>query len=677
MNRTFVLWVGLACGLTGCAGSKAEQSQVRSQIGEDPAADRDAFATVGMKTMPDNIEPVTVSGVGLVYRLQPGTGSSAPQGTWRQMLENNLKKQGFTNLKELLEDPARTTSLVLVSAQIPPGTRKGDPIDIKITVPEECKTTSLKGGVLYACDLVDFDTTGNLKSIAQQGRPSGPSGQLLLGNVWVKAEGPIVAGTNSSPAKRDAAERKDAGSDLDAPSLRAGRIWNGGRVVRSRPYHFLLKPGDQTIRMAATVAERLNTTFHGSVDPNSKVADARTRETVLVNVPYPYRNNHYRFLLVSRQVPIVAIAPDSLHRRKLEDELLAPATTLTAAIKLEALGGDSRRTLRLGLESPSPWVRFAAAESLAYLGHTDGAHELAKLAEEHPALRAYCLKALAATDDAAFTDRLVDLMSSSDPALRYGAFIALRLADENHPAVRGHLLNQSFWVHHVAPGSVGLVHLVSDRRSEVVVFGDGAKLRGPFTLPVGSDFTVSMTGPESEVKISRIVKVKDQHEVKEHKCKADLMAVIAAIAQLRGGHSEVVELIKRADVAQVMTATLAVDAVPLQLPVQQLAALAKTDPALVKANTEVARTGSARTDLETVGVDLPADQEQDAKPAEAPARPSLSREPGRIFGPRRPPEPAAVDPLTPATPASASTPAETAPKGSELSRNPGTLFPRK
>ena len=47
------------------------------------------------------------------------------------------------------------------------------------------------------------------------------------------------------------------------------------------------------------------------------------------------------------------------------------------------------------MNNTSPWVRFAAAESLAYLGHTDGASELAKLAEEHPALRAQCLKALA------------------------------------------------------------------------------------------------------------------------------------------------------------------------------------------------------------------------------------------------------------------------------------------
>ena len=45
-------------------------------------------------------------------------------------------------------------------------------------------------------------------------------------------------------------------------------------------------------------------------------------------------------------------------------------------------------------------MRFAAAEALAYLGQTDGVGELARLAEDHPALRAQCFKALASIDDA-------------------------------------------------------------------------------------------------------------------------------------------------------------------------------------------------------------------------------------------------------------------------------------
>lgn len=677
MDRAWVLLVGLAVGLTGCVGSKAEKGQNRAQIGgEDAAPDPDAFATVGMKTLPDNMGPVAVSGVGLVYKLRPGTGSAAPPGTWRQLLEQGLKKQGFSHLKDLLEDPNRTTSLVLVTAVIPPGARKGEATDVQISLPDDSRTTSLKGGVLLACDLYEYDTTGNLQSLKERGRPAAPSGNLLLGSVWAKAEGPVVAGAFVKDEEKDAGRRAAA---VGPPDLKAGRIWGGARITQTRPYYFLLQPGSQNVRMAAQVAERLNAAFQGNADPNHKVAEFRSRELVVVNVPYAYRNNHHRFLLVARQVPIVPVSGDGAYRRQLEDELLDPATALTAAIKLEALGGDIRRVLRVGLESPSPWVRFAAAESLAYLGYTDGAAELAKLAEDHPGLRAYCLKALAATDDAAFTDRLADLMAGPDPVVRYGAFIALRLANENNPAAGGQLLNHSLWVHRAAPGSPGLVHLTTAGRSEVVLFGDGVKLRGPFApLPVGADFTVSMPG-EDEVKITRVVQVGGSAEVKEQRCPADLYAVLGAMARLGGGHSEAVELLRRADAARLLSAALVVDAIPRQMSVQQLAALAKTDPALVKADVEVARVGTDRIDLETAGVDIASGHDPDGKAEPAAPRPPLSQRPGRLFGPKPPPEPAPVgEPLTPVVPASAeTTPPEPAPVPTERSRNPGRLFPRK
>jgi hypothetical protein len=677
MNRAWVLFAGLVVGLAGCVGSKGGEVQGRSQIGEDPAADPDAFAAVGQKTTVGNTEPIQISGVGLVYRLAPGTGSSPPPGGWRVMLENSLKKQGYTNVKELLDDPARTTSLVLVSALVPPGARKGDPIDIQITLPDESKTTSLKGGVLFHCELVNFDTTGNLKSLAHEGKPTGPSGNLALGSVWATAGGPVVAGT-FTPTKGETGRAAPAEADAQ-PTYRIGRVWGGGRVTQTRPYFFLMNPGDQNVRMAATVADRLCSTFHATADPNTKVADAKTRELVIVNVPPAYRHNHYRFLLVARQVPVVPVAADSLHRRKLEEELLDPATALRAAVKLEALGGDSHRSLRLGLHHASPWVRFAAAEALAYLGHTDGAGELAKLAEDHPALRAHCLKALASIDDGASTDRLGGLMAGPDASLRYGAFLALRMTDERNPAVGGQLLNNSFWLHRVAPGSAGLVHLTGARRSEVVVFGDRVALRGPVPpLPIGSEFTVSMPAEQGEVKLTRVVRVKGEAEVREAKCPPDLAAVLAALARLGGGYGEAVELLRKADRAQVLSAPVVVDAIPGEMTVQQLAGFARTDPDLVKANVEVARVGAVRPDLDQVGLDLPADPDPAAKTAEAaPARPPLSRDPGRIFGPKRPPEPANADGLTPVVPAAATeSPPPT--RTPELSRDPGRLFgPRK
>jgi hypothetical protein len=628
--------LGLA-GLSGCHGlwDKDKDLVQRSQVGDDPVAELDPSTTIGSKTTVGNTGVIPVSGVGLVYNL-PGTGSSAPPGGWRMMLEQSLKrnKDLAGHVRSLLDDPGKTTSLVLVTALIPPGARKGDPVDIQITLPDESKTTSLRGGILHTCELFTSDTTGNLKSLVQAGKPAAPSGDLKLGDKWVVAEGPVLAG-QFVPTKGKVGQIE---TDADGqPLYKVGRVWGGGKVLRSREYFILLNPGDQNPRMAYNIAERLNSTFHATAEPNLKVGEAKNRELILANVPHAYRHNHYRFLLVARQVPILPPGQDSMYRRKLEDELLEPATTLIAAIKLEALGTGSTRSLRVGLESTSPWVRFAAAEALTYLGQTDGAAELARLAEDHPALRASCLKALAAMDDAACTDRLVDLMANGDPVLRYGAFLALRLADENNAAARGTMVNNSYWLHRAAPGSPGLVHLTSDRRCEVVVFGDNVKLRGPFTLPVGSDFSIHVPESGTEATITRIVKNRSgDMEEKKATCPADLATVLAAFGKLGGGYNEAVELIRRADRAQLVSAAVIVDAIPSELNIRQLAHFAHRDPALTKANAEIARAGVVRPGLEANGFDLPpAEPDPAAQYTPPPPRPPLNREPGRIFGPKR------------------------------------------
>jgi hypothetical protein len=650
VSRRKFLTLSAALGIAGVVGCKSTETdktkiQSRSQVGEDTPGDIDASTTIGSKTQVGNTDLIQVSGVGLVYGL-PGTGSSAPPGGWRLMLEDTLKKQGQTNLKELLDDPRRSTSLVLLTALIPPGARKGEPVDIQVTLPDESKTTSLKGGKLFPCELYTTDSTSNLKSLVHDGRPSGPGGELRKGDIWVRAEGPLLAG-QFIPANGQPVVETDADGQ---PMFKVAKIWGGGRILRSRAYFMLLTEGNQNARTAAVIAERLNNTFHATSEPNLKVADAKSRELILVNVPLAYRNNHYRFLLVSRQVPLLPAGPESVYRKKLEEELLDATTTLTAAIKLEALGSSSLRTLRVGLESPSPWIRFASAEALAYLGQTDGAAELARLAEDHAALRAPALKALASTDDAACTDRLVDLMACSDPMLRYGAFLALRLADDNNASARGLLINNSFWLHQLAASSPSMIHLTSERRCEIALFGDSPKLRGPFTLPVGSDFTVQVPAT-GDATITRIVKDKVKGDLVEdiRVCPSDLASVLITIGKHGGGYSEAVELIRRADRAQVLSAPVVVDAIPGELNIRQLAMFARRDPSLTKANAEVARFGNVRPDLDVSAFDLPPTElEPAAQFTQPPPRAPLNREPGRIFGPRRHDQPAIEAGVVPA-----------------------------
>src|SRR5439155_7960547 len=132
------------------------------------------------------------------------------------------------------------------------------------------------------------------------------------------------------------------------------------------------------------------------------------------------------------------------------------------------------------------------------------------------------------------------------------------------------------------------------------------------------------------------VRVKGEAEVKELRCKPDLADVLVTLAKLGGGHGEAVELLTRADRAQVLSAALAVDALPREMTVQQLAAFAaKDDPNLARADVEVAKVGVVTLNLDQDGYELPGAHDPDAKSAEAAApRPPLRQNPGRLLGPK-------------------------------------------
>ena len=291
---------------------------------------------------------------------------------------------------------------------------------------------------------------------------------------------------------------------------KVAQVWDGGVLLKPRPYFFLLAGQDQRPVLAMQIASRLNDVFQPVIVGSKPIAEAKPIKpgaVVLVTVPPSYRHNHYRFLLVARQVPLTTGPELVPYRKKLEEELLDPKTAIVAAVKLEALGPDAVPSLKLGMQSESPWVKFAAAESLAYLGRTDGAEEFGNLAERHPGLRYHCLKALAALDDAASTAKLTELLAHPDSQLRYGAFAALRIADKENEAIRGERVKErAFHLHRIAPNSPGLVTMSTQNRAEIVAFGDGGKLTGPFTLPVGSDFTVVATADGTEVEVSRVVR---------------------------------------------------------------------------------------------------------------------------------------------------------------------------
>ena len=150
MKQRVCLFAVLVCGLIGCA-----HSRTRLQAEDENERDKEAeVKTIGDVSTVANADAIPVSGIGLVVGLA-GTGGGAPPGAQRQRLEDQMRKRRVENIKEILASP--NTSLVLVQGSIPAGARKGDLLDIEVTVPRESKTSSLRGGQLVECVLLEHE----------------------------------------------------------------------------------------------------------------------------------------------------------------------------------------------------------------------------------------------------------------------------------------------------------------------------------------------------------------------------------------------------------------------------------------------------------------------------------------------------------------------------------------
>lgn len=544
----------LPAGLCAMIGCMNPQTRLQS-ADETPERDAVEVKTIGDISSMSGVEPVPVAGIGLVTRLE-GTGGGVPPGPERIALEEALKKRGVENIKELFN--SKTTTLVRVAAFVPAGSRKSESLDVYVTVPEASRTTSLRGGVLEECLLYNYASSNAISSVA--GNPvGGRSDSAIRGHAWVKAEGAIIAGI-----------RPDSDPD-DPPSSKSGVIWGGGKcLMADRSFTLFLNADQQYARVAMRVAERINETFHapGMSSGSGEIAHAVSKNSVTLTVPGAYRLNMARFLRVVRLIPLNEMpSPESSYTQKLAQQLLDPSTTITAALRLEALGSQSISSLKFGLHSDVPLVRFAAAESLAYLGSPSCGDELGKQVAEQPFVQAFALTALASLNEAVCRVKLEELLNAPNPETRFGAFRALRARDERDSLVQGEKLG-SFWLHHVAKTSSPQVHYSTGKRAEIVLFGESPKMVAPFSLLAGPEITLRAREGETTCTVSRFTARKGKQS---KTCSLDVADVVRTVAELGGNYSDAIEVLRQAESCRGLNCAVKVDSLPKAPSVYDLA----------------------------------------------------------------------------------------------------------
>src|SRR5207249_433851 len=122
--------------------------------------------------------------------------------------------------------------------------------------------------------------------------------------------------------------------------LRHGRVWGGGLVRESRPLLLVLKPDHQKALTAQLVGQRINDTLQGNVPGQvNELANPKNDKVIVLRVPQQYKLNMRHYLLVVRLIPLREGADTrGAYVKRLNEDLLDPKRTITAALRLEALG---------------------------------------------------------------------------------------------------------------------------------------------------------------------------------------------------------------------------------------------------------------------------------------------------------------------------------------------------
>lgn len=560
-----LLLVVAGLGLFGCLGAHS----ARMQAPEENDHREWDVRTIGDVTDVGAQPEIPVFGFGLVVGLDGTGGGPPPRTEIRDYIENELKKRGHRNVHSVLEDPNNT--IVLLEGRIPANCRKGEAIDIRVTLPPQSKCTSLKGGYLLSAELFNWENSRNISTRVPE--------QILKGHPLVKAEGPIMTSLHGTLRANEEQEGSDDPYRNEDASLKEGSVWGGGKVQIDPPLTLLLRSNVQSSRLAGLIAERINATFPGVRYGSEGLAAAKNKAVVVIGVPLHYRHDLEHYLRVVRAIPLDRL-PNSQtsYHRQLAEQLLDPTKCLSAAIRLEALGEDSVPLLKPALNAPLPISRFAAARSLTYLRKRDGVDELSRLIRQVPALRGYCLTAMASLDESICQTRLIDLMNDPNPEVRYGAFRALQRLDERNPEIAGEKCKDAFVIHAVAPDSPPMIHYLTARKAEIVMFGPAARLLPGLRILFGDEFSVT-TADDGTATVKRFSR--KEKRVVQQQCGPEVAQVCKAITELGGTYNDVVDLLIKADAHQKLSAELHHDALPRFIDLAQIARAAKDDPTLL------------------------------------------------------------------------------------------------
>jgi hypothetical protein len=485
---------------------------------------------VGDYTRPWGLNPIKVESIALVTGLD-STGSDPPASEQRRLLIAEMQSRGVPKPDEVLA--SSSVSMVIIRGYLPPGMQARDTFDLEVLVPKNSETNSLYNGWLMPTRLRRIELLG---------------GVIRTGDVDGVGQGDVLVDSVLS-------------GEADKVSQIRGRVLGGGLSSESRNLGLMLRREDASIRVSTLIGKAINARFHTFDQARKKGVAKPMRDNFIELAISPrYKLNLSRYVYVVRNIVLQETAVAKTERlQALGRKLLEPNAAPLAALQLEAIGKEAAGTLRGGLQSNDPEVRFYAAEALSYLDEPESAPYMEAAARESSAFRWHALTALASLKHPAAYDALSKLIHAPSAETRYGAFRALRLNNAEDPATKGEILDNKFSYHLIATNAEPLVHVSRSRLPEIVLFGHEQTIKPPQFLYAGKYILIKGL-PDGSIKVSRF-KPNDQDDAVAT-CPPTLDQVIRTVVQLGASYADVVCMLRDAHKQDLLNAKFAVEALP-------------------------------------------------------------------------------------------------------------------
>lgn len=483
--------------------------------------------------IPHGMQSVRVNGVAIVNAL-PDTGGPALPSTFRDMLLEEMKRKEIPNPNDFLE--LNTTALVQVLGTIPPGSRRGDTIDLEILTPTKTEATDLHGGWL-------LDTRLRHQKVLDSA--------VRSSDVLAVGTGPVLT-------------RGDHEGEADGALRVQGTVLSGGVVQNDRKLGLVLRPDFQHVKMSAAIAQAINHRFY-FFDGSTRrgIAEPIEDDFIQLDVHPRYRNSVSRLMAVIRAI---GVAPESSNTQvrltELGERMKLPAKAADAALQLEGLGEPAIPTLLDAVQSSNPELRFYAAEALAYLDREEAVDPLIAAIRAEPAFRAPALKALEDMQHHNVVEGLQRLMDSPSLETRYGGFSTLRNREDGRQKLAGQNLRGTYRLYQVASTAKPAVVVSLRRNPEIVLFGDVQPLQIE-TFFLGPSGIMIRSVPETgQLRISRFQAGKDDAFAEVDNT---LAGMLEGLTEVGGGYGDAVALLRMVKTQGILPDQLAFDPLPKNL----------------------------------------------------------------------------------------------------------------